>query len=393
MKKDNFVSPDYFSLEKLFSEENILIRNLTREWVKFNVSPIIERAVQNDEFPVKFIKGIAEIGGFGPFLPENYGGAGIDFVSYGLMMQELERGDSSLRVLSSIQSGLVMKLIYEYGNNEQKEKFLIPLSKGDLLGSFGMSEPNHGSDPSSMLTRFKNEGDHYSINGSKLWIGQAPICDLALFWCKNKKDEFGLFLVERDQDGFNTAKIHQKWGFRGSETGELIFNNLKITKNNLLFKTKNIEDMLSCLNIGRYAVAWGALGIAMDCYDCALKYSNERFQFGKKIASFQLIQKKLSDMLSEITKIQIMVWRLGLLMNDFEASFEQISMAKRLSVKMASKVAITSRSVLGGMGITSEYPVMRHILNLEVLKTYQGTEEMHTLITGKSITGIPAFRS
>ena len=393
MQKDNFESPDFYELDELLTTEQILVRNSIRDWVKENVSPIIENYFLIGKFPKKLIKGLSEIGAFGTILPQKWGGSALDFVSYGLMMQELERGDSSLRVLSSIQSGLVMKLIYEYGNHEQKEKFLIPLSKGELLGSFGMSEPNHGSDPSSMLTRFKNEGDHYSINGSKLWIGQAPICDLALFWCKNKKDEFGLFLVERDQDGFNTAKIHQKWGFRGSETGELIFNNLKINKNNLLFKTKNIEDMLSCLNIGRYAVAWGALGIAMDCYDCALKYSNERFQFGKKIASFQLIQKKLSDMLSEITKIQIMVWRLGLLMNDSEASFEQISMAKRLSVKMASKVAITSRSVLGGMGITSEYPVMRHILNLEVLKTYQGTEEMHTLITGKSITGIPAFRS
>ena len=392
MKKDNFVSPDYFSLEKLFSEENILIRDSTREWVKSKVSPIIENAVQNDEFPREFVKGIAEIGGFGPFLPEKYGGAEIDFVSYGLMMQELERGDSSLRVLSSIQSGLVMKLIYQHGSAEHKEKYLLPLSKGDLIGSFGMSEPNHGSDPSSMLTRFNDEHDHYLINGSKLWIGQAPICDLALFWSKNEKEEFGLFIVERGQNGFQTAKIHNKWGFRASETGELIFNNLKIDKKNLLFKTKNIEDMLSCLNIGRYAVAWGALGVAMDCYHCALQYSNERIQFGKKIASYQLIQKKLSDMLSEITKVQLMVWRLGLLMNEYKASFEQISMAKRVSVKMASKVALISRSILGGMGITSEYPVMRHILNLEVLKTYQGTEEIHTLITGKSITGIPSFR-
>ena len=392
MRKDSFVSPDYFALDKLLTEENLLIRDVTREWVKNNVSPVIESAVQNDKFPMEFIKGLAEIGGFGPFLPEKYGGAGVDYISYGLMMQELERGDSSLRVLSSIQSGLVMKLIYQHANEKQKDKYLLSLSNGDNVGSFGMSEPNHGSDPSSMLTRFDDHGDYYLINGSKLWIGQAPICDLALFWARNHSDEFGLFLVERGFEGFETSKIKNKWGFRGSETGELIFNNLKLEKENLLFKTKNIQEMLSCLNIGRYAVAWGALGIAMDCYDCALKYSTERIQFGKKIASYQLVQKKLSDMITEITKIQILVWRLGKLMNESQATFEQISLAKRSSVSMASEVAIIARSILGGMGVTAEYPVMRHILNLEVLKTYQGTEEIHTLITGKSITGISAFR-
>ena len=391
MAKDFFKSPDYYAIDKLFSEENILIRSITRDWVKTNVSPIIESAVQNDEFPVKFVKGISEIGGFGPFLPEKYGGAEIDLISYGLMMQELERGDSSLRVLSSIQSGLVMKLIFDYGSEQQKLNYLLPLSKGQMVGSFGMSEPNHGSDPSSMLTRFSKSGNKFIINGSKLWIGQAPICNVAVFWCKNNQNEYGLFVADRESQGFETSKIKNKWGFRGSETGELIFNKMELNEENLLFKTKNVGEMLKCLNYGRYAVAWGALGIAMDCYDCALKYASERIQFGKKIASFQLVQKKLVDMITEITKTQILVWRLGVLMNEGSATFDQISMAKRTSVNMASDVAISARSILGGMGVTAEYPVMRHILNLEVLKTYQGTEEIHTLITGKSITGISAF--
>ncbi len=392
MKQDNFKSPDYYSIDNLLSDENILVRDSVREWVKNNASPIIEKAVQDDIFPKIFLKGISEIGGYGAFLPEKYGGSDIDFISYGLMMQELERCDSSLRVLSSVQSSLVMKLIYDYGKEGVKSKYLNRLANGELIGCFGMTEPSHGSDPSSMQTKFKKVKNTYVINGTKLWIGQAPICDLALVWAKNKESEFGLFLLERNNEYFKTQKIQNKWGFRASETGELIFENLIVDEDMLLFKTSNMVDVLKCLNLDRYAVSWGALGIAMDCYNVALNYSNERIQFGKKISSFQLIQKKLVDMITEITKVQIMVWRLGKLMNAKQASYEQISMAKRTSVNMASDVARTARSILGGMGITSEYPVMRHILNLEVLKTYQGTEEIHTLITGKSITGIPAFR-
>ena len=392
MKQYNFKSPDYYSIDNLLSDENILVRDSVREWVRNNASPIIEKAAQDDIFPKIFLKGISEIGGYGAFLPEKYGGSNIDYISYGLMMQELERCDSSLRVLSSVQSSLVMKLIYDYGKDEVKSKYLNRLANGELIGCFGMTESSHGSDPSSMQTKFKKVKNTYVINGTKLWIGQAPICDLALVWAKNKESEFGLFLLERNNEYFKTQKIQNKWGFRASETGELIFENLIVDEKMLLFKTSNMVDVLKCLNLDRYAVSWGALGIAMDCYNVALNYSNERTQFGKKISSFQLIQKKLVDMITEITKIQIMVWRLGKLMNAQQASYEQISMAKRTSVNMASDVARSARSILGGMGITSEYPVMRHILNLEVLKTYQGTEEIHTLITGKSITGIPAFR-
>ena len=392
MKQDNFKSPDYYSIDNLLSDQNILVRDSVREWVRNNASPIIEKAFQNDIFPKIFLKGISEIGGYGAFLPEKYGGSDLDFISYGLMMQELERCDSSLRVLSSVQSSLVMKLIFDYGKEKVKSKYLNRLANGELIGCFGMTEPSHGSDPSSMQTKFKKVKNTYVINGTKLWIGQAPICDLALVWAKNKESEFGLFLLERNNEYFKTQKIQNKWGFRASETGELIFENLIVDEKMLLFKTSNMVDVLKCLNLDRYAVSWGALGIAMDCYNVALNYSNERTQFGKKISSFQLIQKKLVDMITEITKVQIMVWRLGKLMNAQQASYEQISMAKRTSVNMASDVARSARSILGGMGITSEYPVMRHILNLEVLKTYQGTEEIHTLITGKSITGIPAFR-
>ena len=392
MKQDNFKSPDYYSIDNLLSDENILVRDSVREWVRNNASPIIEKAFQDDIFPKIFLKGISEIGGYGAFLPEKYGGSDLDFISYGLMMQELERCDSSLRVLSSVQSSLVMKLIYDYGKEGVKSKYLNRLANGELIGCFGMTEPSHGSDPSSMQTKFKKVKNTYVINGTKLWIGQAPICDLALVWAKNKESEFGLFLLERNNEYFKTQKIQNKWGFRASETGELIFENLIVDEKMLLFKTSNMVDVLKCLNLDRYAVSWGALGIAMDCYNVALNYSNERTQFGKKISSFQLIQKKLVDMITEITKVQIMVWRLGKLMNAQQASYEQISMAKRTSVNMASDVARSARSILGGMGITSEYPIMRHILNLEVLKTYQGTEEIHTLITGKSITGIPAFR-
>ena len=388
---DNFKSPDYFDVDKLFTEEQILIRDSVREWVKENVSPIIEDAALEGVFPKQLVKSLGEIGGFGGFLPLKYGGSEIDFTSYGLMMQELERGDSSVRVLSAVQS-LVMHTIYRFGSEEQKLKYLIPLAKGDSIGSFGLSEPSHGSDPSSMKTTFKEEKDFFIVNGSKMWIGHAPICDIAVVWAKGDNDEIACFIVDRNTEGFSTAKIDRKWSFRASETGELIFHNMKVHKENLLHKTNNMKDLLDRLNIGRYAVTWGSLGVAMHCYDIALKYASEREQFGKKIGSFQLIQKKLVDMLTEISKSQILAWRLGVLMDEKEATFEQISMAKKTNVDMACIVAKKARSILGGMGITGEYPIMRHIMNLETLITYQGTEEIHTLITGRKITGLSAFK-
>ncbi|MAK07624.1 MAG: acyl-CoA dehydrogenase [Marinoscillum sp.] len=391
MKKDNFRSPDFYSIDTLFNEEQLLVRNAVREWVKENVSPIIEECALSGNFPDHLIVKLAEIGGFGGFLPSKYGGAEIDYTSYGLMMQELERGDSSIRVLSSVQS-LVMNSIYSLGSEKQKLNYLPKLSSGEIIGSFGMSEPNHGSDPSSMKSHYEEKEDYYLINGSKMWIGHAPICNLALVWAKGPSNTFGGFIVERNTEGFSTAKIEKKWSFRASETGELIFQNMKVPKENLLVETDDIKDLFNRLNIGRFGVAWGTLGIAMECYDVALKYSSERKQFGNTINSYQLVQKKLVDMLTEITKSQVLTWRLGLLMDKGEASFEQISLAKKVNVKMACEVAKKSRSVLGGMGITGEYPIMRHINNLEALVTYQGTDEIHTLIIGKKVTGISAIK-
>ena len=391
MKKDNFRSPDFYSIDTLFNEEQLLVRNAVREWVKENVSPIIEECALSGSFPDHLIVKLAEIGGFGGFLPSKYGGAEIDYTSYGLMMQELERGDSSIRVLSSVQS-LVMNSIYSLGSEKQKLNYLPKLASGEIIGSFGMSEPNHGSDPSSMKSHYEEKEDYYLINGSKMWIGHAPICNLALVWAKGPSNTFGGFIVERNTEGFSTAKIEKKWSFRASETGELIFQDMKVPKENLLVETDDIKDLFNRLNIGRFGVAWGTLGIAMECYDVALKYSSERKQFGNTINSYQLIQKKLVDMLTEITKSQVLTWRLGLLMDKGEASFEQISLAKKVNVKMACEVAKKSRSVLGGMGITGEYPIMRHINNLEALVTYQGTDEIHTLIIGKKVTGISAIK-
>ncbi len=391
MKKDNFRSPDFYSIDTLFNEEQLLVRNAVREWVKENVSPIIEECALSGSFPDHLIVKLAEIGGFGGFLPSKYGGSEIDYTSYGLMMQELERGDSSIRVLSSVQS-LVMNSIYSLGSEKQKLNYLPKLASGEIIGSFGMSEPNHGSDPSSMKSHYEEKDDYYLINGSKMWIGHAPICNLALVWAKGPSNTFGGFIVERNTEGFSTAKIEKKWSFRASETGELIFQNMKVPKENLLVETDDIKDLFNRLNIGRFGVAWGTLGIAMECYDVALKYSSERKQFGNTINSYQLVQKKLVDMLTEITKSQVLTWRLGLLMDKGKASFEQISLAKKVNVKMACEVAKKSRSVLGGMGITGEYPIMRHINNLEALVTYQGTDEIHTLIIGKKVTGISAIK-
>lgn len=391
MKKDMFQSPDHFNIDKLFTEEQLLVRDCSREWVKKNVTPIIEDCAIKGEFPTHLIKGMSEIGGFGGILPFEYGGSELDYISYGLMMQEFERGDSSIRVLSSIQTSLVMNSILKFGNQVQKDNYLKKLSRGEIIGSFGLSEASHGSDPSSMNTTFIEKEDHYLINGSKMWIGNAPLCDIAIIWAKDNINNYGGFIIDRSMDGFSTTKIDKKWSFRASETGELIFHDMKVPKSALLHKSNNIKEALGCLNLGRYAVAWGALGIAMECYDVALKYADEREQFGKKIGGFQLIQKKLVDMLTEITKAQLLTWRLGVLMDEGSETFEQISMAKRNNVKMASDIARSSRQILGGMGITSEYPIIRHLINIETLITYQGTDDIHTLITGRMITGISAF--
>jgi glutaryl-CoA dehydrogenase len=392
MKPDLFQSPDYYNLDDLLTEEHKLVRDSARAWVKKEVSPIIEDFAQRAEFPKQIIKGLGEIGGFGPYIPEEYGGAGLDQISYGLIMQEIERGDSGVRSTSSVQSSLVMYPIWKYGNEEQRMKYLPKLATGEFMGCFGLTEPNYGSDPGSMITNFKDMGDHYLLNGAKMWISNAPFADIAVVWAKNEEGRIHGLIVERGMEGFTTPETHNKWSLRASSTGELIFDNVKVPKANLLPNKSGLGAPLGCLDSARYGIAWGAIGAAMDCYDTALRYAKERIQFDKPIAGTQLQQKKLAEMITEITKAQLLTWRLGVLRNEGRATTAQISMAKRNNVDMAINIAREARQILGGMGITGEYSIMRHMMNLESVITYEGTHDIHLLITGMDITGIPAFK-
>lgn len=392
MRQDLFVSPDYYQLDDLLSDEQKMVRDATREWVKRDVSPIIEDYAQRAAFPEQLVKGLAEIGAFGPYIPEEYGGAGLDQMSYGLMMQEIERGDSGVRSTCSVQSSLVMYPIYAYGSEEQRMRFLPKLASGEYLGSFGLTEPDHGSNPSGMTTHFEDKGDHYLLNGAKMWISNSPFCHVAVVWAKDEKGRIHGLIVERGMEGFTTPETHNKWSLRASSTGELVFNNVKVPKHNLLPGKSGLGAPLGCLDSARYGIAWGAIGAAMDCYDTALRYSKERVQFGKPIAGFQLQQKKLAEMITEITKAQLLTYRLGQLKNEGKATSPQISMAKRNNVDMALTIARDARQMLGGMGITGEYPIMRHMMNLESVVTYEGTHDIHLLITGMDVTGIAAFK-
>jgi len=392
MKQDLFQAPDYYNLDELLTEEHKLIRNSARDWVKKSVSPIIEEYAQKAKFPDQLIKGLADIGAFGPYIPEEYGGAGLDHISYGLLMQEIERGDSGIRSTASVQSSLVMFPIWKYGSEDQKKKYLPKLASGEFMGCFGLTEPDHGSNPSGMITNFKDMGDHFLLNGAKLWISNSPFADIAIVWAKNEDGRIHGLIVERGMEGFSTPETHNKWSLRASATGELIFNNVKVPKENLLPDKSGLSAPLGCLDSARYGISWGAIGAAMDCYDTALRYSKERIQFGKPIAGFQLQQKKLSEMITEITKAQLLAWRLGMLKNADKATSAQISMAKRNNVEMAIKTARESRQILGAMGIIGDYSIMRHMMNLESVITYEGTHDIHLLITGLDITGLNAFK-
>ena len=392
MSQDLYEAPDYFLLDELLTEEHKLIRDAAREWVKREISPIIEDACQKAEFPKNIISGLAEIGGFGPYIPEKYGGAGLDQISYGLIMQELERGDSGIRSTSSVQSSLVMYPIWKYGNEEQRNKYLPKLASGEIIGCFGLTEPDHGSNPAGMTTNIKDKGDHFLLNGAKMWISNSPFADIAVVWAKNEKGRIKGVLVERGMKGFTTPETHNKWSLRASATGELVFDNVKIPKGNILPNKDGLGAPLGCLDSARYGIAWGTIGTAMDCYDTALRYSKQRIQFGKPIASFQLQQKKLAEMITEITKAQFLTWRLGVLRNEGRATSAQISMCKRNNVEMALNCAREARQILGGMGITGEYSIMRHMMNLESVITYEGTHDIHLLITGLDITGENAFK-
>lgn len=392
MKPDLFEAPDYYNLDELFTEEHKLVRDAAREWVKRDVSPIIEEYAQKAEFPKQIISGLAEIGAFGPYIPMEYGGAGLDQISYGLIMQEIERGDSGVRSTASVQSSLVMYPIWKYGNEEQRQKYLPKLASGEWIGSFGLTEPDHGSNPSGMVTNFKDMGDHYLLNGAKMWISNSPFCQIAVVWAKDESGRIHGLIVERGMEGFSTPETHNKWSLRASSTGELIFDNVKVPKENLLPNKSGLGAPLGCLDSARYGIAWGAIGAAMDCYDTALRYSKERIQFGKPIGQFQLQQKKLAKMITEITKAQLLAWRLGVMRENGTATSAQISMAKRNNVEMAINIAREARQMLGGMGISGEYSIMRHMMNLESVITYEGTHDIHLLITGLDITGLNAFK-
>lgn len=391
MSQSNYQPPDYFNIDELLSDEHRIIRNAIRDWVNRSVKPYIENWAQHNEFPSHIMRELGELGALGPYIPQEYGGAGLDHISYGLIMTELERGDSSIRSAASVQSSLVMYPIHAFGSEGQKQKYLPKLATAELTGCFGLTEPNHGSDPGGMETRIKDQGDYYVLNGAKMWITNSSIADIALVWAKDETGIVRGLIVPRESKGYSAPEIKNKWSLRASNTGELVFDDVMVPKENVLPNVKGLKGPLSCLNSARYGIAWGAIGAAMDCYYAALRYSKERSQFGKPIASFQLQQKKLAEMLTEITKAQLLAWRLGVLKNENRVTPAQISMAKRNNVKMALDIAREARQVLGAMGITGDFPVMRHMMNLESVITYEGTHDIHLLITGHDITGISAF--
>lgn len=392
MNPNVFQDPDYYVIDELLTDEHKLVRDAAKSWVKRDVSPIIEEYAQKASFPKQLIGGLAGIGAFGSYIPQGYGGAGLDQISYGLIMQELERGDSGIRSTASVQSSLVMYPIWKYGSEEQRKKYLPKLASGEFLGAFGLTEPDHGSNPNGMTTSFKDKGDHYLLNGAKLWISNAPFADIAVVWAKNEEGRIHGLIVERGMQGFSTPETHHKWSLRASATGELLFDNVKVPKENILPGKSGLGAPLGCLDSARYGIAWGVIGAAMDCYTTALQYAKERIQFDKPIAGTQLQQKKLAEMVTEITKAQLLAWRLGVLRNEGKATSAQISMAKRNNVAMALNVAREARQILGAMGISGEYSIMRHMMNLESVITYEGTHDIHLLITGMDITGISAFK-
>jgi glutaryl-CoA dehydrogenase len=391
MRTDLYTHPDYYNVDDLLTDEQKLVREAARAWVKKEVSPIIDEHYEKAMFPKHLIKGLGEIGAFGPYIPEQYGGPGLDQISYGLIMQELERCDSGLRSTASVQSSLVMYPIWKYGSEEQRMKYLPKLASGEFMGCFGLTEPDHGSNPAGMITNFKDAGDHVILNGAKMWISNAPFADIAVVWAKSEEGRIHGLIVERGMEGFTTPETHGKLSLRASATGELVFDNVKVPKENILPGRTGLGAPLSCLDSARFGIAWGALGAAMDCYDQALRYSKERVQFGVPIGAFQLTQKKLAEMITEITKAQLLLLRLGQLREAGKATSAQISMAKRNSCEIALNIAREARQIHGGMGITSEYSIMRHMANLESVVTYEGTHDIHLLITGMDVTGFSSF--
>ena len=391
-KVDRYQSHDYYNVDDLLSEDHILARDAVRDWVKSEVSPIIEEYADKAECPKHLFKGLAEIGAYGPSIPLEYGGGGMDEIAYGVIMQELERGDSGIRSMASVQGSLVMYPIYSYASEAQKKKYLPKLGSGEFIGCFGLTEPDHGSNPAGMLSKIIDDGDSYILNGSKMWITNSPVADIAVVWARDEEGKIRGMVVEADSPGFSAPEIHGKWSLRASITGELVFEDVRVPKEQVFPEIKGLKGPLSCLSKARYGIAWGAIGAALDCYDSALRYSLERVQFDRPIGGFQLTQKKLAEMITEITKAQLLAWRLGSLANVGKATPAQISMAKRNNVHMALEIAREARQIHGGMGITNEYPIMRHMMNLETVLTYEGTHDIHLLITGHDVTGLNAFK-
>jgi len=387
----NYKGVDYYNLDELLSEEEKMVRQTIRDFVNEEVIPIIEKHNQAMTFPLDLVPKMAELGMFGPTLPEKYGGMGINNVAYGLMMTELERGDSGMRSFASVQSALVMYPIFEFGSEEHRMKWLPAMAKGEKIGCFGLTEPDYGSNPAGMITNAKKVEGGYILNGAKMWITNSPIADVAVVWAKLDGIVRG-FLVERGCKGFETPEMKGKLSLRASITGEIILQDVFVPDENLLPKTEGLKNPLMCLTQARYGIAWGVIGAAMECYATALEYALSRIQFDKPIASYQITQEKLVWILNEITKAQLMCYHLGRMKDKGTAKHTHVSMAKRNNCEMALTVCRMAREILGANGILDEYPIMRHANNLESVKTYEGTHEMHTLIIGEDITGIPAFR-
>jgi len=383
---------DYLGISEHFTEEELMVQNTARDFSEKEIMPIIEEFYEKGEFPKHLISEFGNLGFFGVNIPEKYGCGGMSNVAYGLICQELERADSGIRSFASVQGSLVMYPIYAYGNEDQKMKWLPQLAKGKKIGCFGLTEPNFGSNPSGMLTTAKKTDGGYIINGSKMWITNGTIADIAIVWAKDDDGEIRGFIVEKDFEGFSAPEMHGKWSLRASVTSELVFENVFVPDANLLPNVKGLKGPLGCLTQARYGIGWGAIGAAMNLYDVALDYSKDRIQFDKPIASFQLIQEQLVWMLTEITKGQLMALQVGRNKDNNTLKHTQVSMIKRNNVHIARECAKLSRSILGANGITSDYPIMRHMMNIESVYTYEGTHEMHTLILGHDITGLPAYK-
>jgi glutaryl-CoA dehydrogenase len=383
---------DYYHLDDLLTEDEIMVRDMTREFVDDAVMPVIQEAYENAVFPHQLIGQIGELGMLGANLPEEYGCAGLGPIAYGLICQELERGDSGLRSFVSVQGSLAMWPIFAYGSEEQRKRWLPGMAKGELIGCFGLTEPDHGSDPAGMKTRAVKDGDSWVLNGAKMWITNGTIADVAVVWARTDEGPINGFLVEKGMDGFSAPEQKRKFSLRASVTSELVFQDVRVPEANRLPNVSGLKGPLGCLTQARYGIAWGGVGAAQACYDEVLNYTKGREQFGKPLAGFQLIQANLTEMVNEITKAQLLIWRLGKLKEANKARPEHVSLAKRNNVKMALDIARMARDMLGANGITAEYQTMRHMCNLESVITYEGTHNIHTLIIGQDVTGIPAFK-